>query len=182
MSEERTAPSRFIGLDVHKYYLIAVGVDAQLHEVYGPVHVPLANLRPWVQKNLTHEDAAVLEMTTNVISSPPHQSSVSGSRATGPLQGRTSPETRSCAKPTTSGLGSRTAPQTPAHRARSDYRPAHRLGLVVDAWTNRLPNGRGNSAVLPAWLNQCASLQFPRPMTVNYGDDEPYSERHKCWD
>ena len=57
MSAEKVAPTRFIGLDVHKFYLIAVGVDAQLHEVFGPVRVPLTHLLPWAQKNLSPQDA-----------------------------------------------------------------------------------------------------------------------------
>jgi len=65
MSTKGTAPTRFVGLDVHKYYLIAVGVDAQLHEVLGPVRVPLPKLLPWAQKNLTPQDTVVLEMTTS---------------------------------------------------------------------------------------------------------------------
>jgi transposase len=73
MSPEKVVPTRpsassgqrFIGLDVHKFYLIAVAVDAQLNEVFGPVRVPLANLLPWAQKHLTPQDAVVLEMTTN---------------------------------------------------------------------------------------------------------------------
>jgi hypothetical protein len=32
----RAGPTRFIGLDVHKHYLIAIGVDAELNQVLGP--------------------------------------------------------------------------------------------------------------------------------------------------
>jgi len=73
MSEQKVVPTRpstssgqrFIGLDVHKYYAIACGVDAQLNEVLGPVRVPLAQLDHWAQKHLSSQDAVVLEMTTN---------------------------------------------------------------------------------------------------------------------
>jgi transposase len=58
-------PQRFIGLDVHKHYLIAVGLDAELHEVLGPRRVPLADLDGWMTRSLTRRDAVVLEMTTN---------------------------------------------------------------------------------------------------------------------
>ena len=34
-------PERFIGIDAHKYYLIAVGVDAERNPVYGPQRVSL---------------------------------------------------------------------------------------------------------------------------------------------
>jgi transposase len=60
-----TVTPRFIGLDVHKHYLIAVGVDADLHEVLGPRRVPLSDLGAWINRTLTLHDAVVLEMTTN---------------------------------------------------------------------------------------------------------------------
>jgi len=65
MSSVTPVPTRFMGLDVHKHYLIAVGVDAQLNQVYGPRRVPLSDLESWMQKTLTPRDALVLEMTTN---------------------------------------------------------------------------------------------------------------------
>ncbi len=60
-----TTPTRFIGLDVHKFYLIAVGVDAERHQVLGPQRVRLQQLSDWIRKTLTPSDAVVLEMTTN---------------------------------------------------------------------------------------------------------------------
>jgi transposase len=65
MSAARQVPTRFIGLDVHKHYLIATGVDAQLNPVLGPQRVHLNRLTRWVTKTLTPQDAVVLEMTTN---------------------------------------------------------------------------------------------------------------------
>jgi transposase len=65
MSTPNTIPKRFIGLDVHKHYLIAIGVDADLNQVYGPKRVELSHLDSWVQKTLNQEDALVIEMTTN---------------------------------------------------------------------------------------------------------------------
>ncbi len=65
MSPEKPVPKRFIGLDVHKHYLIAIGVDADLHQVLGPQRVQLQHLESWMVKTLTPEDALVLEMTTN---------------------------------------------------------------------------------------------------------------------
>jgi transposase len=64
MSQE-TILKRFIGLDVHKHYLIAIGVDADLNQVYGPRRVELVRLDAWMRKDLTPDDAVVLEMTTN---------------------------------------------------------------------------------------------------------------------
>jgi transposase len=60
-----SSPSRFMGLDVHKHYLVAIGVDAQAQRIYGPRRVELSQLRRWIDKDLTQEDAVVLEMTTN---------------------------------------------------------------------------------------------------------------------
>jgi transposase len=65
MSSEIPVPTRFIGLDLHKHYLVALGVDAELHEVLGPQRVPLVHLDRWMAKHLTKQDAVVLEMTTN---------------------------------------------------------------------------------------------------------------------
>ena len=62
---DQSSPERFIGLDVHKRYLVAYGVDAQRKPVLGPARVSLCRLDQWVGKELTKEDAVVLEMTTN---------------------------------------------------------------------------------------------------------------------
>ncbi len=60
-----STPIRFIGLDVHKHYLVATGVDHQGNQVFGPQQVANPNLEEWIPKHLTHQDAVVLEMTTN---------------------------------------------------------------------------------------------------------------------
>ncbi len=56
---------RYIGLDVHKHYLIALGVDEGLQVVLSARRVELANLESWMKKTLTRQDEVVLEMTTN---------------------------------------------------------------------------------------------------------------------
>jgi transposase len=56
---------RYIGLDVHKYYLIAHGVDENLAVVLPARRVELSNLEAWMKKTLTRQDEVVLEMTTN---------------------------------------------------------------------------------------------------------------------
>jgi len=56
---------RYIGLDVHKHYLIAIGVDDELHIVLPVRRVELSHLEAWMKKTLTREDEIVLEMTTN---------------------------------------------------------------------------------------------------------------------
>jgi len=56
---------RYIGLDVHKYYLIAIGVDDELNVVLPARRVELSHLDSWMKKTLTKQDGVVLEMTTN---------------------------------------------------------------------------------------------------------------------
>ena len=59
-------PTRFIGLDVHKHYLVAVGVDARPEPDLGPQRgSPWPTWRRWMARTLTPHDAVVLEMTTN---------------------------------------------------------------------------------------------------------------------
>jgi hypothetical protein len=65
IAPDKLAWARFIGLDGHKHYLVAVGVDAQLNQVLGPQRVQLSRLKQWAKKNLLPYDAVVLEMTTN---------------------------------------------------------------------------------------------------------------------
>ncbi len=62
MKENR---KRYIGLDVHKHYLVALGVDAELKVVLPMRRVELSHLESWMKKNLTKQDEVVLEMTTN---------------------------------------------------------------------------------------------------------------------
>ncbi len=56
---------RYIGLDVHKHYLIAVGVDEELNVVLPVRRVEFSYLEAWMKKTLTKRDEVVLEMTTN---------------------------------------------------------------------------------------------------------------------
>ncbi len=56
---------RFIGLDVHKHYLIAIGVDEELNVVLPVRRVEFSYLEAWMKKTLTKQDEVVLEMTTN---------------------------------------------------------------------------------------------------------------------
>jgi transposase len=65
MIQKDPQPKRFIGLDVHKHYLIAIGVDEDLNQVLGPQRVKLSYLEKWMSKTLCKDDAVVLEMTTN---------------------------------------------------------------------------------------------------------------------
>jgi transposase len=56
---------RYIGLDVHKHYLIALGVNQELEVVMPARRVELTHLETWMKKTLTKQDEVVLEMTTN---------------------------------------------------------------------------------------------------------------------
>jgi transposase len=58
-------PTRFVALDVHKHYFVAVGVNRDKQTVYGPRKLSNYELEEWIGKVLTPEDAVVLEMTTN---------------------------------------------------------------------------------------------------------------------
>jgi transposase len=56
---------RYVGLDVHKHYLIAIGVDDDLNVVLPARRVEFSYLEAWMKKTLTRQDHVVLEMTTN---------------------------------------------------------------------------------------------------------------------
>lgn len=58
-------PTRFFGLDIHKEYFVAVGVDAQREVVFGPQRVSNYQLDYWVSRVLVPQDAVALEMTAN---------------------------------------------------------------------------------------------------------------------
>jgi transposase len=62
---QKPLPARFVGLDVHKHYLIAAAVDADNTIVLFPRRVQFAHLDDWMRKTLSPHDAVVLEMTTN---------------------------------------------------------------------------------------------------------------------
>lgn len=65
MEPEKPVPKRFIGLDIHKHYLVAYGVNANLQPLLGPRRVNYSDLLHWISKTLTQDDAVVIEMTTN---------------------------------------------------------------------------------------------------------------------
>jgi len=44
---------RYIGLDVHKHYLIALGVDEELQVILSARRVELTHLEAWMKKTLT---------------------------------------------------------------------------------------------------------------------------------
>ncbi|HEX9029686.1 MAG TPA: IS110 family transposase [Anaerolineales bacterium] len=58
-------PTRFIGLDIHKHYFVAVGVNPARQPVFGPHKISVLQLDAWGRQHLTQDDAVVVEMTTN---------------------------------------------------------------------------------------------------------------------
>jgi len=58
-------PMRFIGLDIHKEYFVAVGVNEKREVIFGPQRISNYQLDEWITRSLTPKDAVVLEMSTN---------------------------------------------------------------------------------------------------------------------
>lgn len=58
-------PTRYIGLDIHKHYMVAAGVDADQNEVLSPQRVTWDRFEGWMKRTLNSTDAVVIEMTTN---------------------------------------------------------------------------------------------------------------------
>ena len=54
--------TRYIGLDIHKAYVVAVGVDAQREVVLGPTRLVWAQFAAWVKTHLTAQDAVVVKV------------------------------------------------------------------------------------------------------------------------
>lgn len=71
---------RYIGLDIHKAYFVAVGVNGAKEVVLRSQRVANSELERWIVKVLRPSDAVVLEMTTNtwffVDALQPHVASV----------------------------------------------------------------------------------------------------------
>ena len=62
---EQPILTRWIGLDIHKAYFVAVGVNAEKRTVLGPHKISNDQLESWIAKHLLPTDAVVMEMTTN---------------------------------------------------------------------------------------------------------------------
>jgi transposase len=58
-------PSRFIGLDIHKNFCVAIGVNRELEQVFGSHKVFWPDFEDWIKRHLTPDDSVVIEMTTN---------------------------------------------------------------------------------------------------------------------
>ena len=60
-----STPSRFVGIDLHKHFVVIAAVDALQQIVLKPQRIPLDNLPAWAKTHLNSDDAVVLEATTN---------------------------------------------------------------------------------------------------------------------
>src|SRR5688572_14425616 len=60
-----SSPNRWVALDIHKEYFLPAGVNAAKELVLKPRRVPNSQAEDWIKKNLTKDDAVILEMTTN---------------------------------------------------------------------------------------------------------------------
>jgi transposase len=64
-AEQDLVPIRFIGLDVHKQYAVAAGVDERQHIILNPRRITLKELGTWAAKTLQLTDVVVLEAMWN---------------------------------------------------------------------------------------------------------------------
>lgn len=59
-------PTRFVGIDLHKHFVVIAAVDAQQQIVLQPTrHIDLDDFPAWAQSHLGPTDAVVLEATGN---------------------------------------------------------------------------------------------------------------------
>ena len=56
---------RYVGMDLHKNYVMVAAVDAEQEVVLQPLRVEMAQLADWAAGHLTEEDQVVLEATSN---------------------------------------------------------------------------------------------------------------------
>jgi transposase len=62
---EKASSSRYIALDIHKYYSVVAGVDREGKEVLPACRVEHVDLEDWLKKHLLPMDRVVIESTTN---------------------------------------------------------------------------------------------------------------------
>lgn len=66
-SPPETIPiQRYIGIDIHKHYLMIGGQNRHQEWTLRPRQVQMARFRSWAEKNLKPEDEVVVEATSNV--------------------------------------------------------------------------------------------------------------------
>lgn len=62
---EATQVERYIGLDLHKHYMVVGGVNLRQQVILPPKRVDIVDLPAWAQANLQATDAVVMEATGN---------------------------------------------------------------------------------------------------------------------
>jgi hypothetical protein len=60
MSSPIATPTRYIGLDLHKHYLIALALDPSGEQTGGPWRVALDRLDDWARQHLTRLEAVAV--------------------------------------------------------------------------------------------------------------------------
>ena len=56
---------RFIGIDLHKHFVVVAAIDATQHVLLKPRRIALDDFPAWAEAHLTREDAVVFEATGN---------------------------------------------------------------------------------------------------------------------
>ena len=56
---------RYLGIDLHKHYLVIGGVNAKQEVVLPPRRIELGDWPTWAKTHLTKSDIVVVEATTN---------------------------------------------------------------------------------------------------------------------
>ena len=56
---------RYVGIDLHKHYLVVGGVNAKQEVVLPPRRIELGDWPKWAKAHLTKSDTVVVEATTN---------------------------------------------------------------------------------------------------------------------
>ena len=57
---------RYIGMDIHREFVVLIGINAEQEVVLSSKRVSTVELEPWVSQHLTNNDRVVMEATTNV--------------------------------------------------------------------------------------------------------------------
>jgi len=61
-----TGIDRYIGVDIHKYYVMVGGQNRSMEWILRPRRVQMSRFRDWAEKNLKQSDAVVIETTGSV--------------------------------------------------------------------------------------------------------------------
>jgi len=65
MEDAMVSEERYIGLDIHRQYTMAAGVNAQQAVVLSPQKIPNHGFLNWAQQHLSSNDRVALETTSN---------------------------------------------------------------------------------------------------------------------